>query len=320
MNTIGLIPRAKGGDPIFEMINRQLNEDEEHGGVLVICHATLHPLDDSAIWKEFDVVKKWIKDPEHCNTEIILAITKGDLFNNVNFRNCSSVKSVHERIFGKFENALPKTEMFWVTGWRDNLLENEHQLREEQKHLVDGVLKSIFKSHPAEQKSPWVKKLYDHIGIEKLRNHYLCKVHSQSLSYIQDFLEYLKMAKHQLEEKHKEIGMKYKKAAGYVIPVLEHCQELEKVSMQVRLNDFERPSSSSLPLDTITHDASQVRYNLQDEFAFVMQQNLGKFSPSPEDIEVSFKSTSLAMNANKFAAFWMRIERLHSNMPVLAEV
>eukprot|EP01105_Mastigella_eilhardi_P008468 TRINITY_DN2054_c0_g1_i1.p1 TRINITY_DN2054_c0_g1~~TRINITY_DN2054_c0_g1_i1.p1 ORF type:complete len:354 (+),score=52.35 TRINITY_DN2054_c0_g1_i1:785-1846(+) len=100
LNTVGLISRARGDDPITAMINRQLNDNEKLGGILVVCHSSERPLDESAAWLELDVVKKWVHDRSNCKTEVILALTKADqLCNQANFANCHTVKELHECIF-----------------------------------------------------------------------------------------------------------------------------------------------------------------------------------------------------------------------------
>ena len=142
----------------FELINNQLNEQNKRdGGVLVICHGVKAPLDNSAAWKDLDVVKLLLSDdPWKCKFKIILAVVKGDRLDEGMLDKCKSIQEVYETIFERFDLYLPRSlvDKYLVTGWTSSSWDAENVIATATK-MTDALQKAklrIISADPNEAK------------------------------------------------------------------------------------------------------------------------------------------------------------------------
>eukprot|EP01127_Copromyxa_protea_P007916 TRINITY_DN179_c1_g1_i7.p1 TRINITY_DN179_c1_g1~~TRINITY_DN179_c1_g1_i7.p1 ORF type:complete len:1123 (+),score=133.99 TRINITY_DN179_c1_g1_i7:48-3416(+) len=324
LNTIGFIPRSNSGDPIFTMLNDILNEEENNGGVLVICHSVAQPLDASAAWKDLDVVKKWISNRKECKMKVLLAITKADLKAESYYHDCHSMRDLYNKIFGRFEKLLPNTEMFFVTGWRENGPTDEMACAGELRQTIDAVKARIIQGNSKEGSSPWIDKLDARIGTAQLRKEYLRLIGLQASRYVDSFLGCLTHAIDTLDKKRRELLVEYDAVQIDSVsgPIDEICTVTEKQAMIYRTGALERPSSADVNLETNREFAAKYRKTLLEELGIIYNMKDFEMTVSLDDIKqiILTASTDIPINNRRYHSFWMRIERLKENSKTFAKL
>src|SRR3990167_4026877 len=318
MNTMGLIPRSDGSDPVFKMINSQLNEKAEGGGIIVICSDITRPLDRSTAWLDFDVVQKWIDNRKQCKYQVILAFTKADLLTENHFGKVKTMKEMHEKIFGRFENLLPNTPMFAITGWIKEDGGDEDYLANKHREIIQNVMDRIENLNPQEANSDFKKKIFDKIGIEALKKYYFEAIYSQNIKYLSAVVDGFKSGLENLSRFSRELQSQLNGAENTALPIHDHLNDIEKLGIILRLNEHQRPGISLAHIEEVTPN---YRFTLAEDFARVLQAN-PSIHLSVEACEISKKLAggSLEFNGERFHAFWQLIERLHANAYTFASL
>jgi len=186
LNTIGMMPQATGNDPLFDDINQMLNEQAQRdGGVLIICHDVQRPLDATAAFLDLDVIKDYMRNPGHSKFRVVVARTKADLWETIDYSRCKTFEDVHNKIFGSFEEKLPSSDMFLITGWRNEYPSDALNCQVKFQKTFTEVAQRIVQDSPNERNSPWLATLNGKLGTKLLIKHYHKLVSEQGRGFLQ---------------------------------------------------------------------------------------------------------------------------------------
>lgn len=328
LNTIGMMPRATAGeDTVYRDINRLLNDEAgKDGGILIVCHDVQRPVDATAAYLDLDVVKAYRQDPKRSKFHIIVARTKADLYEVIDFQKCHSFADVFLKIFGQFQERLPEADLFLVTGWRAADPSDLQGCREKFERTLEDVKQRILRERPEEASSPWLARLEATLGTDQLvrRYHAVVSRKGQELlaaagDCVRTGLQALQRRVHGLHER--RVALEANSLAG-VIP--EVCVLVEKFAAMMRLNSLERPSASPFDFEGILTEASKHFQTLSEEFS-LLNRRYGSFLTGAcggvqESVLGIFDQCGLGMNAERHHSWWARVARLKSNARTFADM
>ena len=95
------------------------------------------------------------------------------------------------------------------------------------------------------------------------------------------------------------------------------CMELQKIASQFRLGNTDRPSSSSVPFDSVREVAKKYSKTLAEELKSP-QQHLSLVAK--EKLTQQLQKKTLAMNDNKLHTFWSKMARGKANVQMFANL
>uniref|UniRef100_A0A7S1A5R9 Uncharacterized protein n=1 Tax=Noctiluca scintillans TaxID=2966 RepID=A0A7S1A5R9_NOCSC len=328
LNNIGMMPTATAGtDTVWEQQNRELNfQRDRKGGVLVICVHLEQATDKSAAFLDLDVVKEYKANPAQSNFQIIVARTKADIWECVEYQNCTTFKDVYDLIFGEIERKLPGVDMYMVTGWRANDPRDEGACRDKFEHTMDEVFARVIRENPEEVFSPWRKKLDERLGTERLKQKYHSLVRQQGEHFLRVAQSCLEQGQRSLKQRVTDIYNQTKTLSNRSLAgdIPELCLLVEKLASVVRSNNLERPSSACVELEVIRTEAMKMQQTFAEEFR-QLHRTYGDLVRTAHGGDVAsivkhFNAAGLAMNGESHHSFWARMVRLKANAHTVAKL
>ena len=237
-------------------------------------------------WPELDVIKHWQHEAQTNPFHIIVALTQGDLCKPPHFQSCRTFKDVYDTIFSRMDAKLPGCDdKFLITGWRGQDPSDEPICAAELDKNLETVIDRISREKPDEKKSPWLRKLRDRVGTEKLKQRYNDLMRQQGEVLVTNVEKWLHASLETTKDMLRKLHARHNSISDSSLKhdLLAFC-EVEKMAGIFRLNRLDRPSSSP-DLGLIEKVTAGSAQTLAEELRFVQQAYGLRLSAKNGDLE-----------------------------------